>query len=87
MEQNGVKLLFQVSTDELPKFTPTFDGGGTALVGYNKKHTDTTAGFASGGLWAETPKTLVVPFNSIGNNIPHNNIQPSVASYCWKRTA
>lgn len=61
MEQNGVKLLFQVSTDELPKFTPTFDGGGTALVGYNKKHTDTTAGFASGGLWAETPKTWLSP--------------------------
>lgn len=78
-----------MTTDELPKFTPTFDGGGTAFVGNNTKYTETTLGFESdiNGLWYEVPKTMVAPFNSIGNNIPHNNIQPSTAAYCWKRTA
>lgn len=71
----------------MPKFTPSFDGGGTALVGDNTKHVDMTDGLASGGAWANTPKTLVAPFNSIGNNAPHNNLQPSVCAYAWKRTA
>ena len=24
---------------------------------------------------------------SVGNNLYHNNIGPSIAAYCWKRTA
>lgn len=75
-----------IATDEMPQFTPTFDGGGTALVARNTKHTDTTEGFANGGLWVDTPKTLIAPFSSIGNNVPHNNLPPSICAYCWKRT-
>ncbi|MCH4097480.1 MAG: hypothetical protein LKE88_12775 [Acidaminococcus provencensis] len=81
MEKNGL------TTDELPQFTPAFDGGGTALVANNTKHTDTTDGFTKGLLWGNTPKTLIAPFSSIGNNVPHNNVQPSICAYCWKRTA
>ena len=80
---------YRLTTDELPKFTPTFDGGGTAFVANNTKHIDTDDGFESnkGGMWHNTPKTVNAPFNPIGNNVPHNNLQPSVCAYAWRRTA
>lgn len=79
----------KLTTDELPKFTPTFDGGGAAFVCNNTKHVNTNEGFKSDltGLWMNTPKTTNAPFNPIGNNAPHNNLPPSVCAYCWKRTA
>lgn len=79
-----------LTTDEFPKFTPKFDGGGNAFVANNTKHNDTSDGFGidnAGGLWAGVPKTIAAPFNPIGNNAPHNNIPPVIASYGWKRTA
>ena len=76
-----------LSTDELPKFTPSFDGGGTAFVANNTKYNDTAVGLMEGSLWGNTSKTILAPFNSIGNNVPYNNLQPSICAYCWKRTA
>ena len=76
-----------MTVEELPKFTPTFDGGGTAFVANNTKHNDTEVGFREGALWDDVRKTITAPFNSIGNDGPHTNIAPVVAGYCWKRTA
>lgn len=76
-----------MTVEELPKFTPTFDGGGRALVFKNPKHVDTTSGFNGGGLWNDTNKTCNAPFNSIGNNVPHNNLAPYKVVYLFTRTA
>lgn len=38
-------------------------------------------GFVAGG-WVETAST-----DSAGNSQPHNNIQPTLVAYVWKRTA
>lgn len=75
-----------LTVEELPKFTPTFDGGGNALVVDNTKYTDTTLGFGVGTLWDGMRKTNRASLNSIGNDGPHTNIAPVVAGYCWKRT-
>ena len=72
----GGETSHKLTEAELPVFTPSFDGGGTAFVANNTKHRDTTAGFTEGGLWGNTPKTLIAPFNSIGGNQPHNNMPP-----------
>lgn len=72
---------------ELAKFTPTFNGGGNALVFRNTKYNDTKAGLTEGGLWLNESKTCNASFNSIGNNVPHNNMSPFIACYGWYRTA
>ena len=41
--------------------------------------------YTSGYGWME--KQNQVKTNSTGGNAAHNNLQPSTAAYCWKRTA
>lgn len=72
----GGEASHKLTVEELPKITPSFDGGGTALVVNNTKHTDTTNGLESGVLWGDMPKTVEAPFNTIGGNQPHNNMPP-----------
>lgn len=76
-----------ISVEELPKFTPTFDGGGWALVFDNPKHVDTKSGFNEGGLWNDQNKSCRAHFNSIGNDVPHNNLAPYKVVYLFTRTA
>ena len=88
MEQNGVKLLFQVSTDELPKIS----GSVSSLLRWKNNKTQ------SGVLKAEEGKDRFPStqseniFNStvsieFGNNVAHENLSPCVAAYGWRRTA
>lgn len=65
-----------LTVEELPKFTPAFDGGGNALVYNNTKYNDTEEGFQGGSLWHDERKTCNASFSSIGNNQPHNNMPP-----------
>lgn len=70
----------QLTTDELPKFTPSTsepiwnDGSGTELG-----HTVSWRGHGT--------LNILSQFSSIGKDKPHNNLPPSVCAYCWKRTA
>ena len=70
----------QLTTDELPKFTPSSaepiwnDGSGTELG-----HTVSWRGHGT--------LNILSQFSSIGKDKPHNNLPPSTAAYCWKRTA
>lgn len=82
----GGEEKHQLTVEELPTFTPSFVGGGSALV-YNGTIADTTSGFAEGDLWGGFNKTRGVGFNSIGGNQYHNNLQPYMAVYVWHRTA
>lgn len=75
-----------MTVEELPTFTPSFVGGGRALV-FNGPNADTTSGFMGGSLWGGITKTCNVGFNSIGGNQSHNNLQPYMAVYVWHRTA
>lgn len=74
------KRKHQLTTDELPKFTPSVDapiwndGSGTELG-----HTVSWRGHGT--------RNLLSLFNTIGKDKPHNNLPPSVCAYCWKRTA
>lgn len=96
MEQNGVKLLFQVSTDELPSISGTIgsrkgENGGiferyaTGVFSYQDPEQGRTyaiVGDGSGDWFTYHTAQL-----SFGKNTPHNNIQPVIASYAWRRTA
>lgn len=70
----------QLTTDELPKFTPSTsepiwnDGSGTELG-----HTVSWRGHGT--------LNILSQFSSIGKDTPHNNLPPSVCAYAWIRTA
>ena len=76
-----------MTVEELPKFTPTFDGGGNALVLNNQKHIDITNGLNGGDYWRDMSKTCTAVLNSIGNDVPHNNLAPYKVVYLFTRTA
>lgn len=75
-----------MTVEELPKFTPSFTSDGRALVIHGST-SETSAGFANGGLWKGDNKTTHVSLNQIGGDIAHNNLPCAVATYVWKRTA
>ena len=81
----SLNVLFPV--EELPKFTPTFDGGGNAFVFNNQKYSDITYGLERGGYWENMNKTCNAGFNSIGSDVPHNNLAPYKVVYLFTRTA
>lgn len=70
----------QLTTDELAKFTPS-----------------TTEAIWNGGSGTEPGSSvtwkghgtvnILSRFNTIGKDKPHNNIQPCIAAYGWRRTA
>ena len=82
----GGEEKHKLTVEELPPFTPSFVGGGVALVLGNAKP-QTSEGFLAGNLWHDIGKTGIVGFNSIGGNQPHNNLQPYMVVYVWHRTA
>lgn len=77
-----MKLLFQVSTDEMPRHSHTYTFDTT------KKGTQ-----QEDGSWfvdAGTIGTKAGPGRSTdaaGKSVPHNTLPPSIASYGWRRTA
>ena len=88
--------MHKLTTDEMPSISGTIgsregDQGGiferpaTGCFSYQdpeKGQTYATQGDGS-GKWV----TYCTAKLSFGKNTPHANIQPSIAAYCWKRTA
>lgn len=56
--------------------------GAFKVSGEWKEDAGTTANSPQGGLGDPAGTT-----DGTGGNAAHNNIQPSIAAYCWKRTA
>jgi hypothetical protein len=77
----GGERLHQLTVGELAKFTPTFVHGpdGLNMEGDFAEVPSLTSG---GGSWHNCCRSA---FNSVGNDKPHNNIQPYMAVYVWKR--
>ena len=88
MEQNGVKLLFQVSTDEMPKIK----GSVSSLLRWNTgkvqsgvlKAVEGTSKFPSLSSENVSNTTVSIEF---GKDVAHENLPPMVAAYGWKRVA
>lgn len=78
-----MKLLFQVSTDELPshKHDSTIEDLLSSNTGVYK---DT---WYKATHWSDNYRFVDNNIKPTGSNQPHNNIPPSTAAYCWKRTA
>ena len=86
----------QLTTDELPSISGTigcrngenggiFERPATGVFSYQDAEqglTYETRGDSSGSYVTYSTAKL-----SFGKNSPHANVQPSVAAYCWKRTA
>jgi len=72
------KLLFQVSTDEMPSHSHTLNRNSNSSAGSNNwvliDHEGAT-------------KWQTGDVGSAGGDAPHNNIQPVIAAFAWKRTA
>ena len=87
---------YRIATDEMPSISGTvgsriganggiFERPATGVFSYQdpeKGRTYATQGDGSGAWVAYHTAKL-----SFGKNMPHANIQPVVAAYCWKRTA
>ena len=56
--------------------------GAFKVSGEWNENAGTTANSPQGGLGDPAGTT-----DGTGGNAAHNNVQPSIASYCWKRTA
>lgn len=92
----------QLTTDELPKIKGDAQfrlvGGSTNIVGDMKNDSSKSGAFSfvmsGGSKWdssvlfgdAATRNTDVLHLE-FGNNVPHNNLPPSIACYGWRRTA
>lgn len=78
-EDNGGEYEHQLTVAEMPSHhfdIPARNGSAGALSGHTPDVGDTTV----------TNKTGYST-NTLGNDQPHNNIQPSYGVYIWKRTA
>lgn len=72
----------QLTTDELPtavhlNLVSTAEDGGAPSSGLDE----------SSGTYAGRPIVTPNTGDGYGRGVAHNNIQPSIAGYCWKRTA
>lgn len=92
----------QLTTDELPKIKGDAQfrlaGGNTNIVGDMKNDSSKSGAFSfvmsGGSKWessvrlgdAATRNTDVLHLE-FGNNVPHNNLPPSIACYGWRRKA
>lgn len=86
-----IKLLFQLSTDELPAHThqekmTTGDGNSNPIVNLE------TSGTLRGATVPQrfgysTTATAKITTEAVGGDQPHNNMPPSIACYGWRRTA
>lgn len=78
----------QLTTDELPKIS----GSVSSLLRWNSnkaqsgvlKAVEGTSKFPSSSKESASNSTISIEF---GNNVPHENLPPSIASYGWRRTA
>jgi hypothetical protein len=83
-----IKLLSQVSTDELPKIS----GSVSSLIRWNTDKTQSgvlnavegTSKFPSTQSENTSNSTVSIEF---GKNVAHENLSPCVAAYVWRRTA
>ena len=75
------------TVEELPRFTPTPTNGGEVMTlhGNNPETMMGIEGNAT-GLWHNAAKKADT-MNAIGKDVAHENMQPSMAVYAWKRTA
>jgi len=89
MEQNGVKLLFQVSTDEMPAHKHEQGDWMWAVSANFKTGTYNVPNASSGNAttYSEGKASQRVWTVSSGGNTAHDNVQPVIASYVWRRTA
>lgn len=78
------------ATDEMPQINGSF---GCAVP---DNHTGYASGVFSGTTIAQEgtivankdEKQIVYGYElNFGKNVPHNNVQPSICAYAWKRTA
>ena len=99
--KQGKERVF-ITTDELPKITGDAQfrliDGDTNIVGNLNDDPAQSGAFSlkpfAGGKWAHTmqlgPRATAntdVLHLEFGNNVPHNNLPPSIACYGWRRTA
>ena len=75
-ENNGAPVLYRDGKWE------RYTGGAFRVSGEWNNNAGTTANSPQDGLGDPAGTT-----DGTGGNAAHNNIQPSIAAYCWKRTA
>lgn len=86
----------QLTTDELPAHSHGQNTNGNGKDGWNGSYGPMVSQGAKNGSvegysvcvtggWASNQNQVMTDQN--GGNVPHNNLPPSTAAYCWKRTA
>ena len=84
--KTGGEKTHTLTVDEMPSHTHDFVIGGQALViGTFKDTIPTDSGIGAEGYWKDYSKNLS-SLNSTGGSQAHNNLQPYITVYMWKRT-
>lgn len=75
----------QLTIDEMPSHHHQYDRKPKSFSD-TKLYNDGPQSNCLQSTWKASNDEIASTLDS-GGNIPHNNIQPSVGAYCWKRTA
>lgn len=83
-----MKLLFQVSTDEMPKISGSVSYLARSIFNETQsgvlKASDNNVKYPSAASENLRGTTLSIEF---GKDVPHENLSPCMAAYGWRRTA
>lgn len=84
VEKTGGEKEHTLTVDEMPSHSHIQTWNGTIMVGGGSGGESTNGTYLNEGGNGTYPATLT---NNVGNSHSHNNLQPYITCYMWKRTA
>ncbi|MDR3085956.1 MAG: hypothetical protein LBU47_06565 [Christensenellaceae bacterium] len=84
-EEVGGEQTHQLTVQEMPAHVHGNVAYSTSTNGWPDAAGDTGNGTGNQGYWRNG--TSIRDTGSAGGNAPHNNLQPYITCYMWKRTA
>ena len=78
VQKTGGAKTVTLTVNQIPNHSHTLDGGGSTVAGGSTYNRPLSAGSGTAGVYVSS---------SIGGGQAHNNLQPYITVYFWRRTA
>ena len=86
VEETGGEKTHTLTVDEMPSHNHNPDYAGSYLT-YGGRGNEYSGGLGGGPYWGPSDWYSSSATSYTGGNQPHNNLQPYITVYMWKRTA